>query len=235
MLRRRARAARRRPRCGRRGRRSSGSRLAGSGRGDDAGGARNVIGGRRLVRREVCIDRLEGGRRIESSQCDALRMDHGFVDADRAARPAVDPRRGTVGEQHIGKASLCRTERGRLDPPPPCRIAVAGVVAVGPDEEMESFERKGERRSDLERSAVLRLRDSQHTGFDPELDDHRFAFDPRTLEPVEHGRGRFQRGRVEHHNRRAVPRRRDGCVGGDHDGSAEDGGGVHNGEGRGRG
>ena len=146
---------------------------------------------------------------------------------DRTAGAAVDPRRGPIGEQDVGLPACLRSDGFCLDPPPPSRWVEAGVVAVGPHEEMESFPEEREAGTELEGGSGLGFRGAQLGIVDREFDHDRFAFGPRLVESIHEARERLivgNTGVVHNDNGRGEPGHGYGAVGRDDDRAAESGG-----------
>ena len=101
---------------------------------------------------------------------------------------------------------------GRLAPVPPDRLALAGVVVVRPDEEVEPFEGELEGRVELVRLAFVALGSSELAGLDGQLDDDGRARRPGPLQAFD-GAGRgLDRLAVDHHALAGGPRCRDGTA-----------------------
>ncbi len=203
------------------------ARLARSGRRDHPGRpdqmahGGQLIGGQRGIRSD---GRRHGGQRAE---VDRLAVHDGApVDLrQRLARPAVDPRRRAAGQDDVGGPTGLGTQAGRLDRPPPHRFAgPAGVVGVGPHEEVQPIEPRLRRRRQAPRFDVDRRRLPEPGGVDAQLDDDRLASRPGRVQTLD-GRLRVDEGGlVDDDDRRLRP----GCgwLGASHDdhAAAEHGG-----------
>ena len=194
-------------------------------RGDDPRRARPVGDGCELVGRQV--GRRPGQRRHRAHVARLDRLGRhdgrpaGEGDDVVAAGAAVDPGRTAVG-QHDVAVRLAVERRGArlqgLATPPPDRIAAAaGVVGVGPHQEVEPVVRQVE--CGREHGRVVsgevgpdRARGAEVGGVDPQGDDHRSAPGPVLVEGVDHvgslvGRGveRVEDGAVDGDDRRRGP------------------------------
>ena len=118
--------------------------LARPGRRDDPRRAGEVADGGELVGGQVGVGRDERRHDGEAADVDGLAVDHRLGQRQRGARPAVDPCRATVGQRDVGRP-VGRGDGGVVEPsgldaPPPHGVADAGVVRVGPRQEVEAVE-----------------------------------------------------------------------------------------------
>jgi hypothetical protein len=182
-------------------------RRLGLGRGD----RRRVLGGAAAL-----------GHGGEHALLDRLGVDEGGADVARrqvAPGAAVDPRRRAVGQQDVARAvgGGRRPQALGLAAPPPHGGAGAGVVRVGPHEEVEPVERQVE--PGVEQPGGRRLvvdRVAEAGRVDRQGDDHRPAGRPGLVQGGDHRLGRGQHRLVDGDHRGVGPRRRDGVARGDH-------------------
>ncbi len=158
-----------------------------AGRGDDPGWADPV--GHRFVLVRGQIDRGldEGRHRRGPAQVDRLVVNDRLIEIERLTRTAVDPGRGPIGSDDIGRATDSDIEPGgRLVTPPPHRRIGAGVVGVVPDHFGETFPEKGESAAQLVGSGVGCLNPAQLVRRDVELVDRGETLHVPTLGVVHH-------------------------------------------------
>jgi hypothetical protein len=157
-------------------------------------------------------------------------MHDGFAGLYRPPGTAVDPSGGSIGEEDVGGTSLSGSDRCRFDRPPPLEFTSAGVVAIGPYEKVDAFEREQEGGPHIVGVPAIYLGDTESGGIDTEFDDDAFPTRPRAMESVDRC-FRFRKRRViDKDKRRPFPRLGNGCVGIDHNGSTQYLGNSHDGE-----
>ena len=167
--------------------------LARSGRGDDPGRPAVMVHGFHLVRGEI------GRRRPVTGRSQGARLGVPTVDDAETGRElrrlgwaAVDEQRGAVAEDDVGGRSLVSgvaftdpfsgETAGRLATMPPDGSAGAGVVVVGPDQELQALAAELEVGHKLVDGPVSPLRCSQLRRVRSQLDHHGAAGRPVAVE-----------------------------------------------------
>ena len=185
--------------------------LARAGRGDDPDRSRRVVDGGQLVRGQVRVGRTPGvGRQptgLGGPPVDGVRP---VVGRRGVGRPAVDPPPPSVGPGHVGGPTLGHPPLGQAAcgpaPVPPHRVPLAGVVAVGPHQEVQPFAPERESRIQRVHGAAVVLRLPEHVGIERQFDHHGAALRPGGVEHPHHRPGIDQRGVVHDHARCVGPR-----------------------------
>ena len=148
-------------------------------------GARSASGARR-------------GRRGQAAGLGGPAVHHGRAVArvGRVRWSPVHPQRGAVGRDDVGRARLDDTLVGeasrQLAAVPPDRLAVPGVVGVGPDQELEALAPEGEAGLEGVHRPGVPLRGPQVVGVDGQLHDHGPPVGPGAVEDLDHRRRRRQ-------------------------------------------
>ncbi len=163
--------------------------LARAGRGDHPGRAGGVHHGGQLVRSQFGVGRTMGGR-VQVAGLDAPAVDHPRPRGDGRwiGWSAVDKERRAVGPGQVGLPALGDAETGepagRLPAVPPDGLAAAGVVIVGPHQEVEPLHRELEGRREAVDRAVVALGGTQGVLRGGELDHQGPSLEPRRMEEV---------------------------------------------------
>ena len=202
-------------------------RLARPGRRDDPRRSGQVADRGQLVGGQVGV-RGDGRRHDgQAADVDRLAVDDRLGERQRRARAAVDPGRAAVGQRDVGRPVGRRdgvvVEAGGLDAPPPHGVADAGVVRVGPGQEVQAVERRLAAGGQPPRLDGDRRRLAERRRVDAEGDDDRLAPGPRRVQPVDRRSRVGQHGVVDRDDRRVRPRRRDRGAGDDDDAATERG------------
>ena len=171
-------------------------------RGDHPRRARPVRHRRQLVGRQIRRRGHGRGRGPDVARLDRLGRHDGRTRGERAGvvapRATVDPRGGAVGQGHV-----CRRRRppassasapaltGLAAPPPDRLDPAAGVVGVGPHQEVQPVVGRVEvgrqgRRIVAEAVGPQRSRGAELGRVDPEGDDHGGAGGPVAVQRVDH-------------------------------------------------
>ena len=128
----------------------------------------------------------------------------------RMGGTTVDEDRGAVGQRDVGVVarphSLVGEAASGLASVPPDDLAAAGVVGIGPHQELQAFELELEGGGQGVRWVVAALSDPELVGTDPQLDHHRAAVGPGGMERVDRLARARQRRRVDHETRCRPPR-----------------------------
>ena len=201
--------------------------LARSRRRDDPGRAGAVGDGGQLVGSEVGGRGHVGGDERQAPELDRVGVhDAGAVhDTERRPRAAVDPRRPAVGQHDVGRAvrGAVGAQPLGLAGPPPDRLAVAGVVGVGPDEEVQPVDPRLEPRPERPRRVVPGRGGTERSRIDRQRHDDGFARRPGPVQLAHHLGGLGQGRLVDPHHGRAPPRLRHGPAVAHHDPAPERG------------
>jgi hypothetical protein len=217
------------------------ARLARAGRGDHPGRSRTVGDGPHLVGRQVDRRGSGCGPRPRDDREQPLLDRLGVHDraAQRraevvAARTTVDPRPGAVGQHDVARgcvgtgvafAGRGRAQAQRLAGPPPDRPAVAGVVGVGPDQEVQAVGPHldvGTEPPGLVDLDTRRL--AEPCRVDAERHHHRSPVGPGVVQRRDHPARTDERRLVDRDHRRAGPWLWDRVSDVDDDPAAEPGG-----------
>ncbi len=184
-----------------------------------------MVDGGQLIGREVGVRGDRGRHDGQAAELDRLAVHDGVGQLRGGPRPAVDPRRPAVGQHDVGRTvrrgDARPVETGGLHRPPPDGLALAGVVGVGPGQEVQAVERRLRTGRQAPRLDVDRAWFAERRRVEAEGDDDRLAGRPRGVQPG-HGRGGVgQHGVVDRDDRRVPPRRRHGSAGDDDDAAPE--------------